>query len=382
MVHIGKPDAVNDTDVIPYRIEENADQIIAAASEIVHLLMSGEDAAIDRLLFMLDDDPQWETAISWASMLSTVSSLSQWAIGDMLYFMKHRWSHETTAIFEYDGDNTPWPEGLYEFIQKRYNLSLTALLSNPENRIIDFLGWTAYQFDKFWLLVGFKEIRVWHHTGRDTPTEREWEDTIAQHFTAYLGEINEKTAWAYYAASAAWPRDRRRLNVRWTAHFELRNMLAPDVDARLDGDERHFAAGALADDQMSRWEQEGKKITPTFVRRERARKVTERRGFEWELPIPKYLTVRQIGGEKPGQYRAFVFQTNDYEFFSYIAFHVGLIKQVTSSSFRIIVRGNKLFDEKSGEIMATLENLDIEAVDLAVSALIKRLRWKVDETSV
>jgi len=383
MVHSQQPNEQRDTGVAPYRIESGtAEAIVSAASEIVHLLMSGEEAAIDRLLFMLDEDPNWETAIGWASMLSTITSLSQWAIGDMLYFMKHRWAHETIAVFEYDGNGTPWPETLYDFIQKRYGLNLTVLLSNPENHIIDFLGWTAYQFDKFWLLVGFKEIRIWHHTGKDTPTEKEWEDTIAAHFTPHLSEINEKTAWAYYAASAAWPRDKRRLHVRWTAHFELRNMLASDVDDKLEGDDRHFAAGKLADEQMSDWEKEGKKITPTFVRQERTRRVAERRGYEWHLPIPECLTVRQIGGEQPGLYRAIVFQTDDYEFFSYVAFHSGLIKQVTSSSFRIIVRGDSLIDETSGEVMATLENLDIDAVDQAISALIKRLRWKVDEKAV
>ena len=374
----------------PVKSEDAGDTIIVAppagaaeilvqnAAEVVQLLALGSDLAIDRVIFELDNDPQWETAVTWIAMLSSLANLSSWAIGDILYFLRMRWSHETVAIFTLvDGK---FPEGLYTFVNGRFNVDLRQLMREPE--ILEFIGWTAYTFPKFWLLSGFGEVRVWGATGRETPTTDEWEQAISESFTPYINSINDKTAWALYAAAVAWPRSRRREDVHFTAHLELRHRFARDLGPEWQGDERHKEAGRLADQQMTEWEEAGVKITTNFVRQEKKRANVARRGFEWGFPPPPCLTVRQTGDladVDPTWYCAVkIGYAHNRDFFQYLAFHMGLIKDAPTKSFRIVVRGDKLIDKDTGEVCGVLDNTDQPVVDQALTALFKKLRWNVD----
>lgn len=356
-----------------------AEILVQNAAEVVQLLALGSELAIDRVIFELDNDPSWETAVTWVAMLSSLANLSSWAIGDILYFLRMRWSHETVAIFTLvDGE---FPEQMYTFVNGRFNVDLRQLMKEPET--LEFIGWTAYVFPKFWLLSGFGEVRVWGNTNRETPTTDEWETAISESFTPYINSINDKTAWALYAAAVAWPRSMRRDDVHFTAHLELRHRFARDLGPEWQGDARHKEAGRLADQQMTLWEEQGVKITTNFVRQEKKRANVARRGFEWGFPPPTCLTVRQTGnlGDDidPTWYCAIkIGHAHNLYFFQYLAFHMGLIKDVPTKSFRIVVKGDKLVDKDTGEVRGVLDNTDQPAVDQALTALFKKLRWNVE----
>jgi hypothetical protein len=155
---------------------------------------------------------------------------------------------------------------------------------------------------------------------------------------------------------------------------------AAELGPEWEGDERHREAGRLADQQMTLWEEEGKRITANFVRTEKKRASVQRRGYEWGMPPPHCLTVRQTGNLEdvdPTWYCA-VRIVRDPALFEFLAFHMGLTKKVPEKSYRVVIRNNSLIDRDTGEVLGFIDNDEQPAVDQALTALFKKLRWDVE----
>jgi hypothetical protein len=348
-------------------------EIIKQAAAIASLLLQGGYGGADYILDALDRHATWEDAVTYVGYLSDTVNSAQWTIGEILYFMRWRYSHVTKKAFAYkDGD--PLPDELYEYIQATFNRNLTALIADEGSKIVGWLGWMSYQFEDFWLLVGKGEVRVWAKTTQDTPTDKEWKASLAANLSPLIRELNHNTAWSYYAAVATFPnRDDRIPGVAWTAHVAARNAKADEVEGTLRGDERHAAIGKLAVPYLHDLHAEGNAKAP-YIRNASAKNQREKAGFTWELPPIEFLYARDPETEE----QVIAMDIFSYDFADYMLYHTKLSTLVHPGAVDVEYDDSdgKIFVD--GHLVAQFVNREFPVVQAAME-IINKQRWNIRE---
>jgi hypothetical protein len=353
-------------------INENVEGLVLETAQIASYVMQGDTVGMDYILRTIDEDASWENAATFIGILSSLANVSQWGIGEILYFLRHRYNHETIGVFPYqEGD--AFPSDLVELIRKKFSQDLEEVYNDENKQMMSFLGWTAHKFTKFWLLIGKGEVRVWRENENPEPTTEQWEDMIRRAITPLVSGLNEKTAWALYSNAVSWPRHMRREHLAWTIHYETKNLEAGKLPPDVRGDERHSEAGKRASRRMEDWEASGTNITTTLVRNQISIEKRKRQGWCWRLPEVEVINVEDL--ENGGVYPAIL--STDPMFQIYILFHTRLSTIDIPTRRKIRIIGTQI--EMDGEFVGELINLEVPAVDAAISKLVKTLRWEVAE---
>lgn len=364
------------TDIVKWNPDGNmTDQIASAASTLARLLLTGEYGGIDYILEILDQDPSWETAAVFIGYLTGMNEITKWGIGEVLYFLRFKASFTTVYETPHKDRDDPLPDDLYDFIRKRYNRELRAVLADTNTEIADVLGWRIYQTNPFWLLVGKGYVRVWNREPNPVPNDQEWSDTIGRTFTPMLKQLNANTARSYYATVATYPsREDRIEGVAWTAHLELRNQLGNSVPKEVRGDERHKTIGAMAVPKMQELYETGQATVPA-IRAETAKINREKKGFVWEFPPIGILMVRDpdTGEQAPA------IQIYNLSYSTYFIYITGLSRR-DRPEFPVMVWDEKMgtvTDRETGEVVAAFRNRGLAVVQAAENDIVQKANWRI-----
>lgn len=343
------------------------------ATKLAAVILREGYGGIDHILELLDEDASFETAATYLAYLASIENTSKWGIGEILYFLRHRYSYVTIKVLDYI-DGEPFPEELCTFLWERFSVDLRDALANKQVPTGGFLGWVAYKFDQFWLLTGKGEIRVWSKV-KDEIRDDEWADTMAGQLSPIVSKLNARTAWAYYAVVARLPdRNERVDELSWTYYYELGNLKGNDIGASVRGDERHAAIRELMLPQVQEDMEDGAATVPN-VRNRIAQKNREKQGFVFKFPPIEKLFVTD---PHTGQSFA-ALHISDAQFQAYILFNTKLATRDLPPRLAVEYDDEDGIIYVEGSEVGYVTNRDEPAVQLALDHLVNRLRWSIRE---
>jgi len=344
------------------------------AVQLASLILTEGYGGIDHILEMLDEQPSFENAATYLAFLTGLENTSKWGIGEIIYFLRHRFSYVTEEVYPYSEGET-FPDDLYAFLKKRFGgFDLRQALASKKGTIAGFLGWKVFRFDRFWLLVGKGEIRVWVKV-KDEVTDDEWAETVAGQLTPIVSKLNDRTAWAYYATVARLPdRDERVEELSWTYYYELGNLKGNDVPPSIRGDDRHEEIRKLMLPQVEKDITDGSATVPN-VRARIAQKNREKRGFVFNLPPIWSLYIEDPETEKSFE----ALHISDPQFQEYILFQTKLATRDLPPRVSIEYNDKDGLIYIEGREVGYITHREEPVVRAAVDHLVNRLRWSIKE---
>ena len=323
----------------------------------------------DSIFDRLDEDPSYDQVEQAIGQLAEIRVLSQWAIGDILVFVRYRAQFTPKGVWYKQGD--VWPPELFEFVNQNYRLKL----SQEQAEVAEFLSWTTYRYERFWLLQRGNELRLWQRNAQDWLTDDAFESYVRKLSNDLSTLLDYTSLMQYYHTSSAFPYGKRHAHISWTAHNEVSLIAGQQVAPSLRGLERLEAkreiAPALLEDYESR-----DMIHVSQLREEKRRLVQAMMGYLWEAPPPSCLYVVDLADQQ--RYVALRFTQNPapalaqamQTILSAVLPHImgrppaGIPLTLEGDSIRML----------NGDTVATFENTDKGVVTTALSALVGRLR--------
>lgn len=335
-------------------------------------LQRDSESFLNDRLDHLTSDPTYDQVLQVIGELAEIKLRAQWAIGDVLVFMRYCAQFTLKGVWRKAGDG--WPSELLEYVRQEYHCAL----SRQEAEVGEFLCWTAYHYPDFWLLERGDEVRLWQRNAREWLDDESFE-TYIRNLSGDLREVLDYSSLIlYYHTSSAFPWSARRQHVSWTAHAEVANIAGQKVESHLRGLERLEAKRELAPKLLEEYE-ERNMVTVPQLRQEKRTIAEHLRGWMWEAPPPDCLyVVDMLDGQRYAALRLPAASSPALRLAQQIVLngaipHMNPAWGARLSSMPLTLEGDSI-RMLSGDIVVTFENIDKGCVSAALSALTARLR--------
>lgn len=233
-------------------------------------------------LTRLDDDPNWESTVDIVSNLLHMINTAMWSIGYVLVFLRFRAQYHTVKFFRWNDRDVP--DEVHTFIRERYGVKLTDGIGE------EFLLWHSVRFEKFWLLLGPGEIRVWEKEPVGLE-ELQFLDHLSTIEKELFSQLGGNRLYPYYRTARVWGPERQYEDVSWTWHYAVTNYAASELEVTNLSTEKDWQI--LSDLVYQRAKElTGQGITSVAaVRGLITEKNDRKRGWVWATDIPRTMDV-------------------------------------------------------------------------------------------
>lgn len=306
--------------------------------------------------------------------LAEIKTLSQWAIGDVLVFVRYRSQFTPKGVW-LKRPNGEMPPDLIEFVKEHYDCGLEQ--RNVE--VKELLSWTTVRYERFWLLVRGSEVRLWERDSTEWLNDMAFEDYVRQLSGRLRELLDYNSLLTYYHTSAAFPWSQRRPHISWTAHAEVTNIAGHKIPLTVRGIDRLEAKAEIAPQLLQEFEE--RDITNVVALRDAKREMTQQAlGYFWETEIPARIYI--VDAQTGKRYEAVRFSS--------LATTIGT--PASEAAKRIVAASSSLHsygqvthtfpmqlvgDEVTllnGEVVAKFANQEVPIVATALCALSARLK--------
>lgn len=331
-------------------------------------------AFTDSVLDHLEEQPSFDQVEQIIGQLAELKTLSQWAIGDVLVFVRYRSQFTPKGVW-FKNSQDEMPDELIEFVHEQYNCTL----SEPEVEVKDLLSWTTHRYERFWLLIRGSEVRLWERNSIEWINDLAFEDYVRQLGGRLRELLDYNSLLTYYHTSAAFPCSQRRPHISWTAHAEVTNIAGQQVPLSVHGLDRLEAKSQIAPRLLEEFEKQ-EVTTVTELRDAKHEMAQKALGYFWESDVPAYLYV--IDADSGKRYQALRFNEKTTTAASPGAQAAKRILTATtgtggygstSHTFPMQLVGDEI-TMLNGEVIASFVNQEVPVVASALSALTVRLK--------
>lgn len=325
-------------------------------------------AFTDAILNTLETNPSVDQVEQFIGQLAEIKTLSQWAIGDVLVFMRYFSQFTPRGVWRMI--NSQWPPELVGVVHERFDQNLQE--EEPETK--EWLSWMTHRYERFWVLVRGDEVRLWERNSIDWLDDVAFEEYVRQLSGRLREVLDYNSLLVYYYTSSAFPCSTRHPHISWTAHSEVTHIAGQQVPATVRGLARLEAKSEIAPKLLNEFEEQDITTVTKLrsIKREMAQKAT---GYYWDTDVPEFLYV--VDNESGARYAALRFKDNLTA--SGIEGARKIIDTATIHGYSPYAFPYELAGDDvrmlSGEVIATFENADIPIVTTALSALAAKLKF-------
>ncbi|MBD3261070.1 MAG: hypothetical protein GF334_05210, partial [Candidatus Altiarchaeales archaeon] len=248
--------------------------------------LGDEEDFIQRILQTVGQDPSFDVVETTITQFLTTKNISQWAIGDILVYIRKRSGF--TPVLEVENTNGNIPEQVLEMVRDHYRVRLDTGVKG------EFLYWTTLEFPRFMILQSQSTTAIWERNGSGL-SDPDW-DSYVETLSRRLSTILDgKTLHTYYQTSNYFLVRQRMIEERsWTWHYRATLLL----NSRLGGTqvphrEKQIALGEIVEDLNNR-----EIATVTGIKREHKFEKEQAQPFRWYMPFVEEIFYTNREGQK------------------------------------------------------------------------------------
>lgn len=323
------------------------------------------DNILSTYLNVVDTDPSYDIIEGLLADIIAARNSSQWMIGDLLVFFRHRTDYHTVKTFNWTGELS---KRLVDFIQERYKVDLQALTNDTKQG--EFLCWQVIRHKKFWLLLDGDEVRVWEYNP-STVSDQEFNQYLDNLNLRLKAELGQRSLRAYYRTSAIYPPSERTPH-SWTFHYERSNYAASKISPEIKGEERLKQIASVIPETTE--ELESTNINTVNGVREKIKQYNQNeRGYNFKTTLPETLIIIDTKTGETFNGLEFVTGANPEAIMAILAAS-GIYSYVKGCELTLIE--NKLYDSQN-RLIATCPYIDEVVVAEAISYLAEKMGWEI-----